>query len=581
MRPTAGIDSITLEIIWSRLIALVDEAAVALKRMAFSTIVRESNDFCCVLLDARGNSVAQNTKAIPIFIASIGITARRMLERFPPESLRPGDVLITNDPWLATGHLNDFTVITPLFREGRLLALAGSVAHASDIGGRLWSADAREVFEEGLRVPITKLYRAGEPNDLLFEVIRANVRVPDEVTGDLQAQVLANETMGRGLLRLLDEYGLAEADGIFAEVIDRSEGAMQRAIRALPAGTYTHAIMIDGFEKEVRIAIALTVGDGDIRVDYTGTSEQSDRGINSVPNYTFAYTAYALKCALTPLVPNNEGSYRPIRVWAPEGTILNPRFPAAVGARGRTGHFLTFAVFGALAQAVPDRVLADSGGAGFLFLGGYDRRGRKFTHLFPMNGGLGARPAKDGISCLAFPANCSNAPVEVVETLTAIQVNRKELLTDSGGPGRFRGGCGLAIDLEVVRDLPLPEVTVSVMAERAKHPAGGLCGGLPGSRQEGILNGSIPVHPKKQIVVRAGDRLAFRTPGGGGFGDPRNRDPGLVARDVRLGFVSPEAAREHYGVALRPDGSVDPAETERLRSRRGRAEPDRSGGDRA
>jgi N-methylhydantoinase B len=377
--------------------------------------------------------------------------------------------------------------------------------------------------------------------------------------------------MGRGLQRLLDEYGLAVPASIFAEIIDRSEGAMRRVIRELPPGTYRHAITIDGFDSEVRLAIALKVADGAVSVDYTGSSPQSTRGLNSVPNYTFAYTAYALKCALAPLIPNNEGSYRPIRVQAPKGTILNPRFPAAVGSRGRTGHFLVFTVFGALAKAVPDRVQSDSGGSGMLFFGGTARNGRRFTHLFPMNGGQGAGPRKDGISCLAFPANCSSVPVEVVETLTPIRVLRKELLADSGGPGKFRGGCGIAIDLEVMRGLPVPELTLSIMAERTKHPAGGLCGGLPGSRQVNLHNHTRALHSKKQAVVQEGDRLSFRTPGGGGFGDPWTRDPGRVARDVHLGLVSPEAAREQYGVALLSDGSVDGTGTERLRADRHRA----------
>jgi len=543
-------DSITLEVIWSRLISIVDEMAITLKRMSFSTIVREANDFACVLFNERGESIAQSSLSIPSFIGCLPRTIKLMLERFPPEALAEGDVLITNDPWIGAGHLPDIVVVAPIHRSGKLIGFSGSIAHASDVGGRLWSADAGELFEEGIRIPVMKLYRCGEPNQDLLEMILANVRVPEQVLGDISAQVIANEMIVKRLDELLTEYEQEDLEELSQEVIRRSEQAMRNEIERISDGTYRHTVHADGFESPVTICCTLTVEGSDLRVDYAGSSSQSRRGINVVPNYTFSFTMYAVKCALLPHIPNNEGCFRPVDVCAPEGTIFNPRFPAAVGARHIIGHYIPYAVFGALARVIPERVIADSGTSGYPYFGGTDERGRKFTQFLPTAGGLGARHDKDGENCLYFPSNVSNVPVEVVEAMTPLQIDRKEFATDSGGPGKFRGGCGQEFVIRIKDGADIPPLTMSMITERTIFPANGIAGGKPGCTRVTVLNDGETPHPKLQVPFPPGTRIFTLAPGGGGYGDPLERDPVLVAQDVRLGLVSHERAREDYGVVL-------------------------------
>ena len=560
------IDSITLEVIWSRLISIVDEMAITLKRMSFSTMVQEANDYACVLFDARGNSLAQSSLSIPSFIGCLPRTIKLMLKIFPPETLAEGDVLITNDPWIGAGHLPDIVVVAPIFREKRLIGFSGSIAHASDIGGRLWSADANELFEEGIRIPVMKLYRAGQPNQDLFEMILANVRVPEQVRGDISAQVMANEMITQRLKELLTEYRIETLEEISYEIISRSERAMRKEIERIPDGTYRHTVQADGFESPITISCSLTSDGSDLRVDYTGSSPQSRRGINVVPNYTFSFTMYAIQCALLPHVPNNEGCFRPVKVTAPEGSILNPRFPAAVGARHIIGHYMPYAVFGALSQVIPERVIADCGTSGYPYFGGTNEQGRKFTQFLPTAGGFGARHDKDGENCLYFPSNVSNVPAEVVEALTPLQIDRKEFTIDSGGPGKFRGGCGQDFVIRVKEGANVPPLTMSMITERNLFPAEGIAGGRAGNLRKTVLNdGEIP-HPKMQIFFPPGSRIFNQTPGGGGYGNPLERDPFRVAQDVKLDLVSLEKAREDYGVVLDPEtGVVLIEETKKLR----------------
>jgi N-methylhydantoinase B len=541
-----GFDPITLKILWNRLIAIADEAAATLVRTSFSTLVRESNDFACVLLDREGRSLAQNRASIPSFIGTLPITVRHFLARFPPETLAPGDVLITNDPWLATGHLPDISVALPIFREGRLVAIAASVAHSPDIGGRIRSPDARQVYEEGLQIPVTRLFEAGRPVELLFEILRQNVRVPDQVVGDLLAQVAGIELAARRLDRLMDEHGLADLTALAGAIQRQSERAMRAAIAALPDGDYHGEVCPDGFEAPLRIAMRLTVAGDSIHVDYAGSSPQVDHALNSVLNYTFAYTAYPIKCLTTPEVPNNEGSFRPITVTAPEGTILNPRFPAPVGGRALIGHFLSAVVLSALAPVAPRAVQAPSGSPLWcLNLMGVRPDGRGFAGAYFLNGGQGASLHRDGLACLSFPSNVSNTPIEVMEALAPVVVERKALRPDSGGPGRQRGGLGQDLEVRVTSDRP---ITAAFLADRLRNGAAGLLGGEPGARGRVLLNGE-PINPKRQIVVGPGDRLLLSTPGGGGFGPPGERDPELLHRDVEDGLVSAEVAETADGSA--------------------------------
>jgi N-methylhydantoinase B len=535
-------DPIALEILWNRLIAIVDEASAALVRTSFSTIVRESNDFACVLLDAEGRSLAQSSLSIPSFIGTLPVTVRHFLRVFPAASLLPGDVLVTNDPWIGTGHLNDINVAVPVFHRGRLVALAASTAHAPDIGGRIRSPDNREVFEEGLRIPAVKLYEAGRLNTLVMEFIRHNVRVPDQVEGDLAAQVAADELVGRRLLELLEEYGIDDLRPLARTIQERSEQATRSAIRELRPGVYPCVLPVDGLGEELRISLALTVQHHPERIlcDYAGTSPQQPDALNVVPNYTYAYTAFGLKCVLAPDIPNNDGCFRLFTVTAPEGSMLNPHFPAAVGARASIGHYLPVAVFGALAGAIPDRVRAAPGSPLWCVnvTGAWDG-GPPFAGMFFFNGGMGGADGQAGLPCVSFPSNISNTPIEVLEHLFPLEFVRKEMVVGSGGRGEWPGGDGQVLECCVVNSTP---ITVTFLASRIHWPAEGLFGGGAGSLGSILLNGQ-PINPRSRRRLQPGDRLTLTTPGGGGYG-PRE---GALARRTTMG--KGDIAAEGFRVA--------------------------------
>ncbi len=510
-------DPITLEILWSRLIAIVDEASATLVRTSFSTIVRESNDFACVLLDSHGHSLAQSTLSIPSFIGTLPVTVRHLLRRFPAETLEPGDVLVTNDPWLGTGHLNDINIAVPVFRHGQLIAIAASTAHSPDIGGRLRSPDNHEIFEEGLRIPMAKLFASGQPNEMLFEIIRQNVRVPEQVIGDIEAQIAANTLAAQRLIDLVEEYAIDDLDALARTIQLQSEAATRAAIRELPAGFYPYTLPVDGLGEDLVIQLTVTIDHerGEIVCDYAGTSPQQPTAFNVVPNYTYAYTAFGIKCLVAPDVPNNDGCFQPLIVTAPEGSLLNPRFPAAVGARAAMGHYLPTAVFGALAQAVPGRVRAAPGSPMWcVTLSGAWEDERPFAGMFFFNGGMGGADGQQGLDCVSFPSNLSNTPIEVLEHLFPLEFARKEIAAGTGGIGRWRGGHGQTMDFRVVNDTP---ITVSFMASRINRAAEGLAGGEPGSLGQVTVNGE-PINPKFRRLLQPGDRLTLTTPGGGGYG---------------------------------------------------------------
>ena len=545
-------DPISLEILWSRLISVVDEAAATLVRTSFSTIVKESNDYACLLMDSRGDSLANNTASIPSFIATLPRTMKHFLRAYPPNRWSPGDVIMTNDPWLASGHLPDITMAMPIFHRGRLVAFVGTIAHSPDIGGSIWSADARELFEEGIRIPPLKLYEGGKPNTTLLDMIRANVRVPEMVVGDLNAQMTAQTICRNRLVEFMEEYGLEDLTDLSAVIQKKTEALMRGAIQDIPDGLYEKAVEMDGFDHPICIQCRITIKGSELEVDYEGTSSQIDRGLNCVMAYTESYTTYPIKCALDPFTPKNEGSYRPITVKAPEGSILNPRFPAPVNARQLIGHFLSAAVFGALAQAIPDRVIADSGSQPTLRLlfTGKGLEGEKFSSVLFANGGMGARPDKDGLSCIPFPTNSSCGSIEIQESILPLLFWKKEFLRDSGGPGKFRGGLGQEIVIQVRGKEP---IRVSILTDRHHHPAQGLEGGMAGTPTRIVLNEGQSVHPKSQSILKPGDRLKVHYAGGGGFGPSGERARGMVDKDLKEGLISPETARMIYGV-----GEKDP-----------------------
>ncbi|MGQ0652956.1 MAG: hydantoinase B/oxoprolinase family protein [Betaproteobacteria bacterium] len=510
-------NAIELEILWKRLISVVDEAAAAFVRTCFSTLVRDGNDFAIVLTDAQGRSLAQSQLSLPGFIGCLPATVRHFLARYPAATMREGDVFITNDPWKGSGHIHDVTTVTPIFRQGKLVAFAAVVSHLPDIGGRLRSNSSREIYEEGLQIPLLKLLDAGKPNDVLIEMITQNIRVPDQGMGDIWAQVAACRMMGERLQPLLDKVAL---EGLGTAVRARSEKAMRDAIRKLPDGVYTSTIQHDGFESPIVIHCRLEVKGERIDIDYAGSSPQVARAMNVVPIYTFAYTAYGVKALLCPEIPNNEGSVAPITTTAPPGSIFNPSYPAASGGRSAIGHLLPAAVFKALAGVLPEKVWAGgSPNSSMTMSGEWGGKfgGKRYAVVNFLNAGQGATARRPGFSALSFPANLGNTPVEVMEGLAPIRVLRREIRRGSGGAGRHRGGDGLHFEFQLLPDAK--EATASFLMTQLKSVPAGLAGGGAGQPGRLLVNGE-EADPTEPRILRAGDRVVMQTAGGGGYGSP-------------------------------------------------------------
>ena len=552
--PTSGepdrneirLDAISIEVQWNRLISIMDEVDIAVVRTAFSTIVSESRDFAVIMLDRDGRGLAQSRLSSPAFTVTLPMTAKHLLAEFPAHTLEPGDVLITNDPWLGSGHLPDLSIITPVFHGGKVVAFMGCVAHIADIGGRLDFFEARDLFEEGLQIPPSKLYCAGHENEQLFRLIASNVRVPDMVIGDIRAIMGAEQLGGERLTDFLEDHGGgAGFQAVADEILGRSEAAMRKALAELPDGEWQCALDADGFRTPLHIEVRLQKRGDRIEADFEGSSAQfSDASINCVPNTTFADTYYPLKCSLTPELPNNEGLLKPLSVTAPAGSVFNPRRPCAVRSRSKTSFHIHMAVYGALAEVIPDRVQAGSGSFWAITLhGNHPDDGKVFNvHVLP-NGGKGATARSDGLPTIAFPYNGTVTPVEITENQAPIQVEFKRLVPDSGGPGRWRGGLGQELAMRVTGNSPL---IASLRPDKVNFPPPGIRGGLEGLCGDFRINGErVSIEPK---TLTRGDVYTMRLPGGGGYGDPRDRPVDDVLRDVVRNAVSVEAARRDYGV---------------------------------
>jgi N-methylhydantoinase B len=553
----ARFDPITLEILWRRLISIVDESDAAVARTAFSSLLRDAHDYTCMFTDSRGRELAQGTLATPGQSGAMALGIKKLVQGLPPGTFRPGDVYITNDPWALAGHLNDVCVLSPIFHRGRLAAFTACILHHSDIGGRV-ASDNREVFEEGLFIPLVKLYDAGKLNQEVLCMIRANVRTPEQVNGDIRSQIAANHVCGTQIVRMLEECGLEDLDELGGEIIARSERSIRAAIAKTPAGVYRAEGAIEQMagQPEVRIRCAVTIAGSDITVDLSGSSPQVDWGGNVVYNFTYAYVHMAVKSIFDPEIPNNDGIAAPIRLIAPEGTVVNCRHPAAVAARMQIGHFVTEVIYRALAGALPERVVAAGGGTPATMQMFYGRHGdgRPFHTVLIRGGGLGAGAGRDGEGSFIFPANGANTPVEILESDSPLIVERRELLPDSGGPGRQRGALGRREVFRVPDDAyaPQPPVAMALQSGRFRLPPEGLFGGKPGARAQFLVNGS-PGDPYGLTRLKPGDTVVMDAAGGGGYGDPRERDSEALARDLREGKVSPERALRDYG-----GGSADP-----------------------
>jgi N-methylhydantoinase B len=557
-------DPLVLETFWSRLISTVDQQAAALIRTSFTPSVAECGDLSACVFDPRGFMLAQAVTGTPGHINSMARCIGHVLHEYPAETLEPGDVLITNDPWLTSGHHYDVTIITPVFRRGALVAFFGNICHTADIGGRPYGPDAIDTYEEGLNIPVLKLFQAGQPNGDLFRIIRSNVRAQEEVIGDLYSQVAGDAVGAQRLLEFMDEYGLDSIVPLADELIARSERAMRDAIARLPDGVYRYRTTTDGFESPIELALAITIAGDHLSADYSGTSPQVEQAINVVMNYTEAYTTFGLKCALAPDVPNNEGSFRAVQVSAPEGSVLNCRHPAPTAARHLLGHFLPGMILAALAPVVPERAMAEGmAGLWSTNVHGHDRAGNRFTLLSFLSGGTGARRDLDGLSSTAFPSGVAGIPTEVFENRSPLVILERELRQDSGGAGRRRGGLGHRL---VYSGMRLREpYRLSPFTDRVRQAAPGLEGGRPGATGEFQLLDGPPLHAKRTVVLDPDALLVIGLPGGGGFGPSLEREPDLVREDVLDGLVSAAQARAVYGVALDEHGSVDDAATARLR----------------
>lgn len=547
-------DPILLEVWWSRLAAIADEAATALLRTAFSTIIRESNDYTVVLMNPRGETIAECRAGIPAFAVLMGVLTRHLLERFPVGTWREGDVVITNDPWLATGHLPDIAMVTPIFHGGALAGFAGTAAHVPDIGGTP-GMGATDLMAEGLLIPPLHLYRAGVRNEGVVALLRANVRLPGQVWGDLEAQLAAHDVCRRRAAEFFDDTGAGGSFAVLSDAVHAAaDRAMRSAIAAIPDGVYRSVLDADGVDSQpTHVECAVTIRGDQVKIDYAGTSPQVSHPTNCTLNYTTAYSIYPLKILLDPAVRSNHGCYRAITVTAPEGSILNPRFPAPVLARHLTGHLLSCAIYQALADVLPDRVIADSGGspalrvqfAGHTEPGAGGPPGEPFSLILFASAGMGAGAHHDGLSTTAFPTNSGSGSIEALEASAPLIFLRKEFRADSGGPGTQRGGLGQ--DVAVHNPARAP-VRVALLGDRSRHPARGVHGGQPGDVARAVCDSGASLSLKSVSALRPGDTVTISFPGGGGYGPPADRDPGAIAADLREGFVTHSAAVRDYGL---------------------------------
>jgi N-methylhydantoinase B len=546
-------DPVTLKILWDRVVAITDEIVASLVRTSFSINVREGYDLSCILFDARGRTLAQGTYSVPSFTGTAPRTLRTMLERFPPESLQPGDVIVTNDPWIGTGHLFDINIMRPVFKGSRLVGYTMSVTHLPDIGGSGISSTSTDVYQEGLRIPVAKLVEAGQPNALLFEMIRTNVRVADEVIGDIQANITCNEVGARALIDFMTEYGVEELETLSDAINDHSATAIAAEVAGIPDGEYRNAIDIEGVDTPIHLAARVVVKGERVSIDFDGTDGPVRASINVPMCYTRAQAFYVMKCLTIPSLPNNEGAIRPIDVSAPDGCILNVQPPWPTGGRHSVGHFIVPLLMGAFAEAVPDRVQADSSMMNIFSVKGQNRAGEGISSLFFLSGGLGAMRRLDGRATTPHPSNMTVVATEVWENLTDVTIMRRERLADTGGAGEYRGGSGQVTEFRNDTNEPLD---IALMGQRTMFAARGYAGGLDGKLRSYSLNGE-EVDGKGRFLLAPGDRMSMYEAGGGGVGDPKLRDPAAVLDDVAQGHVSEEAAQRHYGVRVGPAGDED------------------------
>lgn len=557
MKETGALATIQRQIQWNRLIAVVEEQAQTMIRTAFSTTVREAGDLSAGVFDLQGRMLAQAVTGTPGHVNSMAESVGHFLAKFPAASMKPGDHYITNDPWLATGHLHDLTVVSPAFRGGKIVGLFANTAHIIDIGGLGMGPEGRSVFEEGLYIPIVKCFDAGAPNETFFDFIRAGSRTPVELEGDIYSLCACNDAGSKRLVEMMNEFAMDSLDDLAEYIFEASRRATLLEIAKLPRGTFRSDIKSDGYEAPVTLKAAMTIHADRIVVDYAGTSGLSSRGINVPPAYCRAYSCFGIKCVVAPEVPNNWASLAPFEMEIPEGSILNAPRPYPVSVRHVIGQLIPDLMMGCLHQAVPGRVNAEGSSAlwnpplrGGSQVSGQEAEVDDFEIITFNSGGTGARPAKDGLDGTAFPSGVRTMPVEATENVAPVIFWKKELRPDSAGAGKTRGGFGQIMEIGAKSDA---EFAVNAIFDRVANPPKGRDGGGQGAGGWVGLNdpnGTV-LRTKGFQVIPKGRRLLLKLPGGGGMGDPKARDPELVKRDVADGLITAHAARDIYGVEVK------------------------------
>jgi N-methylhydantoinase B len=540
------------QIMWNRLISVVEEQAQALIRTAFSTSVREAGDLSAGVYDARGQMLAQAVTGTPGHVNAMAEAVGHFIDHIGADTFADGDVYLTNDPWMGTGHLHDITVVTPVFKDGAHgsvhVGFLACTAHVVDIGGRGFGADGESLYEEGLQIPIMRLHdghRGGAVDRTLLAMIRVNTREPDQLIGDLFALAACNDVGRRRLLSMMAEYGLADIEDLSRFVLDASRAATEAAIAKLPRARASASMTTDGYATPITLAATVETRGDHVLCDFAGTSPPDPKGINVPLVYTRAYACYALKIAIAPEVPNNAGSLAPFRITAPPNTVVNAVRPAPVSLRHVIGHLIPDTVFGALDEILPGTVPAEGAGALCNFqVSLWNDHGERAEVLTFNSGGTGARPHLDGLNATAFPSGVMTMPVEATEHAGPIVIHRKELRPDSGGAGRQRGGLGQRMEVGPRAGF---QMEFRAQFDRMRFPARGRDGGGPGGATEVALSDGTQFPAKARFKVPQGQTVRLAFPGGGGLGAPSERDPDAVARDVALGYVSPEAAARDYG----------------------------------
>ena len=556
--------NVSFQVMWNRLISVVEEQAQALVRTAFSTSVREAGDLSAGVYDAQGRMLAQAVTGTPGHVNAMADAVAHFIRRIGRQDIFEGDIYITNDPWEGTGHLHDITMVTPSFHDGVLVGFLACTAHIVDIGGRGFGADAHSVYEEGLYIPIMKFAARGEVDETLLHIVRGNVREPDQLIGDMYALATCNEIGHRRLSDMMDEFRLESLEGIAGFILENSHRATVERIAALPRKEASDSMTVDGFDTPITLAVRLSVKSDRILVDFEGTSGIDKKGINCPFVYAKAYACYALKCAIAPEIPNNHASLEPFEVVAPEGTIVNAVHPAPVALRHIIGHFVPDAVYGALDKILPGVVPAEGAGCLCNFqlslrpspeapASGAARRAEVLTFN---SGGSGARPEHDGLNATAFPSGVMTMPVEATEHTGPVIIWRKELRPDSGGAGRQRGGLGQYMEIGAARG---HEFDFQAMFDRIRHPARGRNGGQPGAPTTIARDDGTPMRGKGKQFVPDGRKVMLAFPGGGGYGEPAERESALVRRDLARGYISAETAARDYGLSAEDIRAVEEA----------------------